>query len=52
MTGIALIHDLVRTGAITPSQGADLLEFRRQLAWYRRPWWQRLLIRLLVGPQR
>lgn len=37
------IHDLVRDGRITPTQGADLMMLRRQIAWHRLPWWERLL---------
>lgn len=43
------IQDLVRHGYITPAQGADLYEVRRLLAWRRRPWWDRLITRLLGG---
>lgn len=43
------VHDLVRSGRITPADGARLLELRRELAWRRRPWWERALLRLLYG---
>lgn len=43
------VSDLVRTGHITPEQGAWLLELRREIAWRRSPWWQRALLRLLWG---
>ena len=39
--GVSLVHQLVREGRVTPDQGAMLLEFRRQIAWSRLPWWQR-----------
>jgi hypothetical protein len=43
------IPDLVRHGHITPDQGARLCEVRQLLAWRRRPWWDRLITRLLGG---
>lgn len=36
---VSLIHDLVRSGRMTPADGALLIEFRRELAHRRRPWW-------------
>jgi len=41
------ISDLSRNGRITPEQGALLYEIRRMLEWKRRPWWDRLISRLL-----
>lgn len=38
-----MIHDLVREGRITPADGALLLELRRELAWRRKPRWERAL---------
>jgi hypothetical protein len=49
MKGTSLILDLTRSGRITPSDGAALLEMRRLLAWRQLPWWERLLIVLLGG---
>lgn len=47
MNATSLIHDHVRCGRITPEQGSWLLELRRELAWRRRPRWQRALILLV-----
>lgn len=44
MNTTSLIHSMVRDGRITPEQGALLLEYRRLLAWKRRPWWERAAI--------
>lgn len=45
MTGLSpgtqLIYDLVSSGRITPEDGARLIEFRRRLAYARKPWWER-----------
>jgi hypothetical protein len=38
-----LIHDLVRQGRITPAQGALLLQLRAEIAYARKPWWERWL---------
>lgn len=43
------IHDLVRMGRITPSDGAWLLQLREDLRRARRPWWRKLL-EALLGP--
>lgn len=45
----ATIRDLVFSGGITAVQAAWLYEVRRQLAWRRLPWWDRLITRLLGG---
>lgn len=39
----SMIHDMARQGRITASQAAWLLELRRELAWRRRPWWDKTL---------
>lgn len=41
------IIELVHSGRITAADGAFLLELRRELAWRRLPWWDRLITRLL-----
>jgi len=38
------IHDLTRTGRISPETGARLLELRQRIAWRRRPWFERAMI--------
>src|SRR5689334_8420354 len=43
------ISDLVISGRITPEQGAWLYELRHEIAWRRKPWWERALLRLLWG---
>lgn len=43
------ISDLCKCGRITPEQGALLYEIRRLHEWKRRPWWDRLITRLLGG---
>ena len=48
----SLIQDMVRSGRITPEQGARLLQLRSEIAWARKPWWEKALIvivRLVVG---
>lgn len=40
---VHVVHDMVRTGRITPAQGAMLLQLRREIAWARQPWWVRAL---------
>jgi len=47
-TAIA-VHELVHSGDLTAAQAALLLELRRLHAWRRRPWWDRLITRLLGG---
>jgi hypothetical protein len=42
-----IIHDLVRSGRITAAQGAELIAYRRLLAWKRKPWWERLVLVLM-----
>lgn len=44
VNGVQEIHDLVRTGQLTPEQGAWLLEVRRRIIWKRKPWWKRAVI--------
>lgn len=44
-----IVRDLVCSGRITAAQGAELLAFRRLLAWKRRPWIVRVLIVMLGG---
>lgn len=44
MNTTSLIHSMVRDGRITPREAALLLEYRRLLAWKRRPWWERAAI--------
>jgi hypothetical protein len=45
------INDLTRTGRISPAQGAQLMELRAVIRWYRQPLWKRIALRLLgVGP--
>lgn len=36
------IHDAVRSGRISPADGAFLIDLRRRLAYARPPWWFRL----------
>lgn len=49
--GIQLIHDLVRSGRISPRTGAELLELRRELAMRRTFVW-RALDAVTLGPLR
>lgn len=44
------IHDMVRSGELTPEEGARFYEARREIVWMRKPWWVRLLLRLVWGP--
>lgn len=38
-----LIHSLVRQGRITPAQ---VLQLRAELAYARKPWWERVIYRI------
>ena len=49
LSGWNKIRELVDSGRITTADGAQLRELRRLLAWLRRPWWDRLITRLLGG---
>lgn len=42
LTGVALVHQLVREGRVTPKQAAWLIELRRELKLRRRPWYAKL----------
>lgn len=44
MNPTSRIRDLVRSGRITPEQGAWLLQLRDEIAWRRKPWWAKALI--------
>lgn len=41
MSAVQFIHDMVRTGRITPEHGALLFDLRKRIERARRPWWQK-----------
>lgn len=43
ITGIQLIHDLVRSGKLTAKDGATLLQLRAEIEYARKPRWERAL---------
>lgn len=46
MNTTSMIHDMVRQGRITARDAAVLLELRRLVLWYRKPWLERAAITL------
>jgi hypothetical protein len=41
--GTRTVHDLVRSGRITPADGALLLQLRAEIEYARKPRWERAL---------